>query len=332
MVTFLEDLQQGLHALFAEDERVILLGEDVLDSYGGAFKVTKGLSGAYPQRVMTTPISEAGIVGVGTGMALRGLRPIVEIMFGDFLSLTADQIINYATKFRAMYNGQVTVPLVVRTPMGGGRGYGPTHSQTLEKLFLGIPYLRIVAPSLYHRPGEMLRQATLYDDGVVLFLEHKLLYPARLVTADSPPISVEMRNGVARYPTMFVRNFERGKPDVAVICYGGATLLIHPLLARLAEEEIRVLVCAPACIHPLPEADLVEAARAAGRVVVVEEGTGAFGWGAEVAATLSAEVALDTPVRRVAAQDTVIPAARELERLVLPSTQAVEDAIYEALA
>jgi pyruvate/2-oxoglutarate/acetoin dehydrogenase E1 component len=167
---------------------------------------------------------------------------------------------------------------------------------------------------------------------VVLFLEHKLLYPARLVTENAPPVYVETGDGLAGYPTMYVRNFERGKPDVAVVCYGGAALLVHPLLARLADEEIRVLVCAPGCIHPLPKDDLVTAARAAGRVVVVEEGTRAFGWDAEVAATLAAEVALETPVRRVAALDTVIPAARELERLVLPSTQAVEDAIYEALA
>ena len=129
----------------------IILGEDVLDPYGGAFKVTRGLSTAFPERVQTTPISEAGIVGVAAGMALRGLRPVVEIMFGDFITLAADQLVNHAAKFRWMYNDQVRVPLVIRTPMGGRRGYGPTHSQTLEKLFLGVPGLKVLAPTAHRR-------------------------------------------------------------------------------------------------------------------------------------------------------------------------------------
>ena len=145
MTTVLDALNAALHRACAADERVIILGEDVLDPYGGAFKVTRGLSTTYPERVLTTPISEAGIVGVAAGMALRGLRPVVEIMFGDFITLAADQLINHAAKFRWMYNDQVRVPMVIRTPMGGRRGYGPTHSQTLEKLFLGVPGLILEA-------------------------------------------------------------------------------------------------------------------------------------------------------------------------------------------
>src|SRR5690606_25722624 len=137
----------ALHAAFAADENVLMLGEDLLDPYGGAFKVARGLSSAYPARVLTTPISEAAIVGLAAGMALRGLRPVVEIMFGDFITLAADQLVNHISKFRWMYNDRVNLPLVVRTPMGGRRGYGPTHSQSLEKLFLGVSGLRILAPS-----------------------------------------------------------------------------------------------------------------------------------------------------------------------------------------
>src|SRR4030043_400254 len=136
MPSVLESLNSALHRAFADNINVYLLGEDVLDPYGGAFKVTRGLSTSHPQRVITTPISEAGFIGVATGMALRGLRPVVEIMFGDFTTLIADQLINHLTKFRWMYNDQVRVPLLIRTPMGGRRGYGHTHSQTLEKLFL----------------------------------------------------------------------------------------------------------------------------------------------------------------------------------------------------
>ena len=129
-----------------------MLGEDILDPYGGAFKVTRGLSTDFPTRVRTTPISEAAIAGVSAGLALAGFRPIAEIMFGDFLALCFDQIANHISKYGAMYDGAATCPVVIRTPSGGGRGYGPTHSQSLEKHFLGIPHLRVVAGSLWHDP------------------------------------------------------------------------------------------------------------------------------------------------------------------------------------
>ena len=176
MTTVLDSLNAGLHRALAADERVHLLGEDILDPYGGAFKVTKGLSTAFPDRVLTTPVSEAGIVGLATGMALRGLRPIVEIMFGDFTTLVVDQVVNHAAKFRSMYNQQVRVPLVIRTPMGGRRGYGATHSQSLEKLFLGVPGLRVLAPTAMADPGALLADAVLGTEDPVLFVEHKILY------------------------------------------------------------------------------------------------------------------------------------------------------------
>ena len=135
----LNSLNAALHKMLSEDPRVVVVGEDLLDPYGGAFKVTKGLSTKFPDRVLTTPLSEAGFTALAAGMAIRGLRPVVEIMFGDFLMLAADQIINHIGKYRWMYNDKVRVPLVIRTPMGGRRGYGPTHSQTLEKHFIGAP-------------------------------------------------------------------------------------------------------------------------------------------------------------------------------------------------
>jgi pyruvate/2-oxoglutarate/acetoin dehydrogenase E1 component len=130
-----ESINRALHELMAADPRLVVLGEDITDPYGGAFKVTRGLSSAYRDRVWTTPISEGGIVGMAAGMALKGRPTIVELMFGDFIALAADQIINHATKFRWMYNDQVEVPMIIRAPMGGRRGYGPTHSQSLEKHF-----------------------------------------------------------------------------------------------------------------------------------------------------------------------------------------------------
>jgi len=180
MTTFLDSLNRALHSAMQESSDVYLLGEDVLDPYGGAFKVARGLSTQFPERVLTSPISEAGLVGLASGMALRGLRPVVEIMFGDFLTLAADQLINHAAKFRWMYNDQVRTPLVVRTPMGGRRGYGPTHSQSLEKHFLGAPGLRVLAPCDLGDPGLLLYQAILEDHDPVLFIENKLLYLCRI--------------------------------------------------------------------------------------------------------------------------------------------------------
>ena len=154
-MTYLESLNKSLKRLMRDSEDVYLLGEDIVDPYGGAFKVTKGLSTLYPKKVISTPISEAAMAGVGTGLAMKGLRPIVEIMFGDFIALCADQIVNGATKFSWMYGDKFDVPLTIRTPMGGGRGYGATHSQTLETLFMGVPGINIIGPSIYHDAGQL---------------------------------------------------------------------------------------------------------------------------------------------------------------------------------
>ena len=135
---YVESLNESLHKLMKEDESVYIIGEDIVDPYGGAFKVTKGLSSKYSNRVLSSPISEAAILGVGTGLAIQGFKPIVEIMFGDFITLCTDQIVNGAAKFGWMYGDNFSVPLVVRTPMGGNRGYGATHSQTIENIFLSV--------------------------------------------------------------------------------------------------------------------------------------------------------------------------------------------------
>ena len=333
-LTFLESLRQGLHAILEEDPRAVVLGEDILDPYGGAFKVTQGLSTRFPDRVFTTPISEAAIVGMSVGLALRGFHPIAEIMFGDFLALAADQLINHAAKYPAMYNGQVTTPLVVRTPMGGGRGYGPTHSQSIERLFLGIPHLKLVAPSHVHDAGALLHQAVA-DADPVIFVENKLLYPLPLLLDEQQGAlwrdATPAANG---YPTVILRNAAPDRAaDVTLVAYGGMSRLLAPLLARLAAEEIRIAACLPSCISPLDMAPIAACAAESGRVLVVEESQAAFGWGAEVAARLHALIGprLAAPVRRLGAAPTVIPAARTLEAQVLPSEAMIEAEVLDLL-
>ena len=333
-LTYVESLRRGLHVILEADPLAIVLGEDILDPYGGAFKVTQGLSTRFPDRVFTTPICEAAIAGVSVGLALRGMHPIAEIMFGDFLALAADQIINHAAKYPAMYNGQVTMPLVIRTPMGGGRGYGPTHSQSIERIFFGIPHLKVVAASHAHDAGALLQQAVA-DPEPVIFVENKLLYPL--------PLLDELRGGHGErddgidafgYPVVTLANYAGGEtPDVTVIAYGGMSRLLAPLLERLAEEEIRVLVCLPSCISPLDTGPVVSCVAQSGRALVVEESQVAFGWGAEVAAAIYAALGnrLLAPVVRLGAQPTVIPAAKALEEQVLVSASILEAAIFQLL-
>lgn len=330
-MTYLESLNSSLRGLLEESPQVVVIGEDLLDPYGGAFKVTRGLQRDFPKRVLTTPISEAALAGIANGMALRGLRPVLEIMFSDFLALCMDQILNHGAKFRTMYNNSVTVPVTIRTPVGGGRGYGPTHSQCIEKLFMGIPEIRIVAPSVFCNAGQLLRQAVL-DDKLVLFLEHKLLYSLDLYPTSAGSDVETVLDGLG-YPGSLIRNYRSGSPDVTLITYGGISRLILPVLQRMAEEEIKVLVYVPTLIKPLPFDLIRRVAEVSGRVVVVEEGCQQWGWGAEIAARLQESLfgKLRAAVRRVGAVDIAIPAARTLEHAVLPSDTDITNAIFEAL-
>ena len=199
-------LNETLRHFLKTDPRIVVLGEDIADPYGGAFKVTRGLTTEFPERVRTTPVSEGAIAGIAAGLALSGYRPIAEIMFGDFLALCFDQVMNHITKYQAMYNNKVTCPVILRTPSGGGRGYGPTHSQSLEKHFLGIPHLRVVAASLYHDPKAIF-ETLLQQDSPVLYIEHKLLYPLHLALPKGEAVGdnlARVENSPGFLPTVFI--------------------------------------------------------------------------------------------------------------------------------
>jgi acetoin:2,6-dichlorophenolindophenol oxidoreductase subunit beta len=329
-MNYLESLNTSLRGVLEASPDVVLFGEDLTDPYGGAFKVTRGLQRDFPDRVLTTPISEAALAGLANGMALRGVRPVLEIMFGDFIGLCADQIINHASKFRMMYNDRVTVPITIRTPMGGGRGYGATHSQCLEKLFFGVPELRIVAPSIFCEAGEILAGA-IFDDRPVLFVEHKLLYPVELRTSSASGLWITSRSDQLGYPVAVVRNYEVGRPDVSLVAYGGLSRLVPIVFEHLAQEEVRAVACVPSLIKPAPFEIIEEIAGESGRVVVAEENPVSWGWGAEIAARLHNSLfrKLSRPVCRIGALQTVIPAARELEQMVLPSSESIENALMD---
>ena len=323
-------LNEALHAIFAERDDVVLFGEDVLDPYGGAFKVTAGLSDAYPGRVLTTPISEASLFGVAAGMALRGQRPIVEIMFGDFVALGLDQVVNGISKFREMYDDQVTVPLVVRTPMGARRGYGPTHSQSLEKLFLGIPNIVVVAASECHDVGALLT-AAVDDERPVFFIENKLLYGRTIRRPEDGHIGeLAVRESGDPYPTLTFSATDFSDGTATIVTYGGMLPIVLDAVTELVlEHEIFCEVVALSQLVPMELDAVLESVTRTGALITAEEGTLTGGFGAEIAARVqeAAWSDLRAPVLRIAARDGIIPSARPLEDAMLPSVDDVVDAV-----
>jgi pyruvate/2-oxoglutarate/acetoin dehydrogenase E1 component len=340
MPTVLESLNSALHRALTDSQEVYLLGEDILDPYGGAFKVTRGCSTNFPDRVLTTPVSEAGIVGVAAGMALRGLHPVVEIMFGDFTTLAADQIINHIAKFRWMYNGQVELPLVIRTPMGGRRGYGPTHSQTLEKLFLGVPGLQVLAPAALSEPGgsgspgDILFQCILKSSQPTLFIENKLQYYLPVSTQEDLKdfiLTIESDPGERPLPTYHLAIRGAPPPQLTIAAYGYMSELARQAVLRLAyEHELFSELVVPTCLSPYHTGLIQASAIHTGSLLVVEEGTLTLGWGAEVLARVS-ESTSGQQIRflRLAAKEFPIPASGPLEEQALPGLDHIIQAALQ---
>ena len=333
--TVLEALNAALKRAFDDDERVYMLGEDILDPYGGAFKVARDLSSAYTERVLTTPISEAGITGVAAGMAMRGLRPVVEIMFGDFITLIADQLVNHIAKFHWMYNEQVRVPMVIRTPMGGRRGYGPTHSQTLEKLYLGVPGIRVFAVCAYGDPGELLYKSIIESQDPVLFIENKLLYLSKIHSElDLSDFEIETLGGNISWhevtPAYRLRIRQSPEPVATLVAYGHMAELAREAILQLAyQHEIFVELIIPTQLAPFDLEPVLTSLRSTQRLVVAEEGTRSMGWGAELIAQASQALGAQlNAVRRVTALDLPVPASGPLESAMLPD---VEDIIQSTM-
>ena len=331
--TVLESLNRSLLHAMQSDERVYLLGEDITDPYGGSFKVTKGLSTAFPGRVLSTPISEAGFTGIAAGMAMRGLLPVVEIMFGDFVTLIADQVINHISKFSWMYGEDVHVPLVIRTPMGGRRGYGPTHSQTLEKLFFGVPGLVVLAPTALGDAGRLLESAIFEEEMPVIFIENKLLYTSRLFNPNENPDFVlqeiqprgESSAALKRYPVYELTIAGAPEHDLTLVTYGYMAEIAREAMLRLAyDDEIFIdLIVMTAITQPYERSTQHSLAKT-GRLLILEEGTAAFGWGTEIVASVveNAEFQLQR-VKRLAGMNSPIPASGYLEKQILPGVEDV---------
>ncbi|MBI5741701.1 MAG: pyruvate dehydrogenase [Nitrospirae bacterium] len=326
--TQLKAINKALSDGLKEDSRIILLGEDIRMPYGGAFKVTKGLSDDFPGRVLNTPISEAGIVGIGNGLALAGYKPVIEIMFGDFITLSFDQLVNHAAKFRHMYNDQVSVPLIVRTPMGAGRGYGPTHSQSLEKHIVGVPGLNIYI--LHHRVDIARFYSELFknikDPSVII--ENKVLYAVKGDREATDEFEVYETDEA--YPTTVVKS--DGEPDVTICAFGRMALLAEEAAEVLyRDEEILVELIFPLSVSPLNISAVFDSVKKTRKLIVVEEGTSFFNLGAEVIARINEEWddAGAFISRRVSPGEIPIPCSGPMEKECLPSKETIIDCCKE---
>jgi len=320
-LSYREAVRDALSRAMREDDGVFIMGEDIAEM-GGSMGVTQGMLEEFgPERVRNTPISEMGIVGAGIGAALQGMRPVVEIMYEDFLTLSLEQIVNQAAKHRYMSGGQLKVPLTIRTQGGAGWSPGAQHAQQLEAWLVHVPGLKVVFAST-PTDARGLLWTSIYDDNPVIFFEHRTLYGLKEEVPDElEPIEL----GKARV--------HREGEDVTVVATGR---LVHEALdaAKQAEEQgLSVEVLDPRTLQPLDEGALIDSVKKTNRCVVAHEAVTRMGFGAEVAAVVQygAFDWLDAPIERVGARFTPIPFAPIMEAFVVPHSNDVLAAILRTV-
>jgi acetoin:2,6-dichlorophenolindophenol oxidoreductase subunit beta len=320
-LTYREAVRDALATAMRDDSDVFIMGEDIAEM-GGSMGVTQGLLDEFgPERVRNTPISEIAIVGTGIGAAMQGMRPVVEIMYEDFLTLSTEQIVNQAAKHRYMSGGQIKVPLTIRTQGGAGWSPGAQHAQQLEAWFVHIPGLKVVFPSTPTDVRGLLWSA-IYDDNPVIVFEHRLLYP---VKEEVPEKLEPIPFGEARV----VREGE----DVTVIATGP---MVHRSLDAAIEAEkngVSVEVVDPRSLQPLDEETLVASVKKTNRCVVTHEAVTRMGFGAEVASVIQYQAFdwLDAPIERVGAKFAPLAFAPVMEQFLVPGSEDVLEAIYRTV-
>ncbi|MEX0727103.1 MAG: alpha-ketoacid dehydrogenase subunit beta [Planctomycetaceae bacterium] len=328
ILTFQQAINEALDQEMGRDPSVVLIGEDVaggqggdgeMDAWGGVLGVTKGLYGKYGDRVMDTPISESAFVGAAIGAATAGLRPVVELMFNDFMGVCFDQIFNQGAKFRYMFGGKATTPVVIRTMIGSGFRAAAQHSQSLYSMFTHIPGLKCVVPSNPYDAKGLLIEA-IRDDDPVIFFEHKKLYQ---LEGDVPEESYTIPFGEAE--------IVREGDDVTIITLAE---MVHESLKAaelLSKEGIDCEVIDLRTTSPLDEETILECVSATGRVVVVDEATPRCSMATDISALIAQKAfgALKAPIRMVTAPHTPVPFSDKLEDLYKPNAEKIASAVRE---
>jgi len=321
-VTVLEAIRRTLDEAMAADDRVFIIGEDV--EAGGVFRATDGLKAKYPERMIDSPLAESSIIGISIGAAHYGLRPIAEIQFADYMHSGFDQLCSEASRWSYRTNGEASLPMVVRTPWGGGVHGGQHHSQSIEAYYTHMPGLKVVAPAFPADYASLLK-ASIADLNPVLFLEHKRTY--RLIKQELEGAPAETRIGHARVT--------RPGKDLTIIAYG---LMLHESLAaaeELANEGLDCMVVDLLTLLPLDRETILESAKATGKVLVVHEDTLTSGLGGEISALIAEHAFeyLDAPIRRLAGPDIPpMPYHHAMESFFMPDRTKIAAAARELAA
>ncbi len=321
-ITYSQALREAISEEMERNPNILLLGEDI-GVYGGVFKVTEGLLARFgPERVIETPISEAGFIGAAIGLAMTGKHPMAELMFMDFAWVASDQIFNQAAKMRYMSGGRASVPLLIRTQQGGGRGNAAQHSQSLETIFTHIPGLKVAIPATPYDAKGLLK-AAFRDPNPVVFIEHKLLYNTK------GPVPVE------EYTLPFGKAaIKRPGDDVTLVSYSRTLLFALEAAEQAATEGVEVEVIDLRTAAPLDLDTILASVRKTNRLVIAHEAHRTLGLGAEIAALVQEHAFdfLDAPIERVGALDIPIPYSKPLEDEALPGTKHILDAVRRLVA
>lgn len=321
-ITYRDAVREAMCEEMRRDETVYFMGEDI-GVYCGAFGVSKGMIQEFgEERVRETPISETAFLGAGIGSAITGMRPIVELMFSDFMAVCYDQIINQAAKMHFMFAGKVNVPMVIRTPSGGGTGAAAQHSQSLEQMYCHVPGLKVVVPSTPYDAKGLLK-ASIRDNNTVIFLEQKRLYKTKGIVPDE---DYTIPLGKA--------DIKRAGRDVSVITYGRMVQMCLDVAEKLAAEGIDVEVLDLRTLSPLDTESIIATARKTKRVVVVHESVQFAGFGGEVVSTIVDSEAfyyLDAPIKRVGGLYCPVPFNPVLEANTFPTPERIETAVRSTL-
>ena len=315
-LTFGQAIKEALAEEMRRDPRVFIIGEDVAEA-GTVFKVLSGLVDEFGRaRVIDSPISEAGITGIGVGAAMTGMRPVVDIMFGDFMTLAMDQIVNQAAKVHYMSGGKLRVPLVVRTTMGASRRSAAQHSQSLYAWMAHVPGLKVVLPSTPADAKGLLKSA-IRDDNPVVFFEDKMMYQLKGPVPDGE-----------HTVSLGVADVKRGGADVTIVATSSMVHVALDAAVRLEPAGISAEVVDPRTLLPLDAGTLIASAQKTGRVIIVDEGYEQYGITAEIASVIAdgAFDYLDAPVRRIGAMNVPVPFSPVLEDQTVPTAEAVATA------
>jgi pyruvate/2-oxoglutarate/acetoin dehydrogenase E1 component len=320
-LTYREAIKQALREELHNDERVFMLGEDIAE-FGGTFKVSLGLLEEFgPKRIRNTPLSESAILGAAVGAAATGLKPIAEIMYSDFFAVALDQVVNQAAKMRYMFGGKISLPLTIRTAMGGRRSAAAQHSQCLEAWFMHIPGLKIALPSNPYDAKGLLKTGV-RDPNPTLIFENKMLYNTKGEVPEEPYVVPWGQANIVRAGT-----------DVTVVALSDMVDFALKAADRLAQEGLSLEVIDPRTLVPLDIETITASVRKTGRLVIAHEACVTGGVGAEIASQVAYR-ALDylaAPIERVGAKDSPIPFSPILEREILPDDQDVINAVYRTM-